>query len=96
MLQRPLGMCFWCVIQNPQLLIYLCHGGKKCGFLSFLAPIPLVTSEQLSLKRRALGMPLLCNLSPVVQVLGLLVCFLKSTRTVRVVLQHIFSFAKSV
>lgn len=46
---------------------------------SFLVPIPLVTSEQLSLKLRALGMPLLCKLSPVVQVLGLLVCFLKRT-----------------
>lgn len=37
---------------------------------SFLVPIPLVTLEQLSLKLRALGMPLLCNQSPAVQVLG--------------------------
>lgn len=55
---------------------------------SFLVPIPLVTSEQLSLKLRALGMLLLCNLSPVVQVLGLQVCFFKRTHAVQVVLSH--------
>lgn len=55
---------------------------------SLLVPIPLVTSEFLSLKLRAVGMPLLCNLSLVVQVLGLQVCFLKRTHTVQVVLSH--------
>lgn len=62
---------------------------------SLLVPVPLVTSEQLCLKLRALGMPLLCNLSPVVQVLGLQVCFLKRTHTVQIVLSHALCCSKS-
>lgn len=33
MLKRPLGTCFWCVVQKPHLLISPWLGGDKHGFL---------------------------------------------------------------
>lgn len=82
MLQRPLGMYSWCVIQTLQLLISPWLGVERHGVF-MLSPLVHSPPDFAAKVSKVLGMCLLQNQSPIVEVLGLLTCLLKRTDTVK-------------